>query len=192
MDRTRTPLGRLSKREDRVGWAKAHLRGAALSTQTVMRLCPRCPTSPPLTAWAKSRAIMAPVIGLRQATLPTLRRCPTASSAFLGPQPYHHVNTADFVALRNLRQFADDRIGVRNINQIVFVLDEEVVVVRDVGVEIGLRPVDRYFPPQSGAGELMKRIVDRGQRNGDLRAACLFVKHFRGQVAVTLRKQKPA
>jgi hypothetical protein len=38
----------------------------------------------------------------------------------------------------------------------------------------------------------MKRIVDRGKGNSDLGAARLFVQHFRGEVTVALREQKPA
>src|SRR5215470_18853636 len=115
-----------------------------------------------------------------------------SKSAPFRPQPHHNVYAADFVALGHLRQLADDRVSVRNIDQIVLVLDEEVVVVRDVGVEIGLRAVDRHFSQQPGTGELMKRIVDRGERHSDLGAACLFVKHFRGQVTVALaNKSQP-
>ena len=61
-----------------------------------------------------------------------------AQSALLGLQAHHHVDPAHLVAVRDLRQLADDRGRVRNVDQIVLGLDEEVVVIRYVGIEIGL------------------------------------------------------
>jgi len=55
----------------------------------------------------------------------------------LGPEPDHHVDAADLVAVWDLRQFADDRGRAWNVDQLVLALDEEVMVIRHIGVEIG-------------------------------------------------------
>src|SRR5260370_40914033 len=56
-----------------VGWAKAHRVEQDYLARTVMRLCPRCPTSP-LDRVGKVARGQRTIHPLRQATLPTLRR----------------------------------------------------------------------------------------------------------------------
>ena len=62
-----------------------------------------------------------------------------------------------------------DRVS-RNVHELAVLFDEEVVVVRRVGVEIGLAAVDRELAQKAGLGELMQRIVDGGERH--LLAGC--------------------
>ncbi len=40
------------------------------------------------------------------------------------------------------------------------------MVVGHIGVEVGLVAVDRDFAQQTGLGELVQRVVDRGERDG--------------------------
>src|SRR5262252_4308413 len=81
---------------------------------------------------------------------------------------------------------------MRNIDEIVLALDKEVMMVRDIGVEVGLGAVDRHFPQQPGICELVKGVVNRGQRNCDLGTIGLFIEHFRREVPIALCKQEPA
>jgi hypothetical protein len=66
------------------------------------------------------------------------------------------------------------------------------VVIRDVGVEIGLRSVDRDLAQQADLGELVQRVVDGCERDRHLRLGGLLVEHLRRQVAVALGEQDPA
>ena len=49
--------------------------------------------------------------------------------------------------------------------QLALFLEEEVVVVRRVGVEVGLRAVDRQLAQQAGPLELMQRVVNGRERH---------------------------
>ena len=61
-----------------------------------------------------------------------------------------------------------------------------------VGVEIGLRAVDRDLAQQADLGELVQRVVDGRERHRHLGAARLLVEHLGGEVAVALAEQDPA
>ncbi len=56
----------------------------------------------------------------------------------LAPQAYDHVNARDFKAFRRCRGLADDDVCVRDIEHLVLAFNEEVMMRRHVGVEIGL------------------------------------------------------
>ena len=81
---------------------------------------------------------------------------------------------------------------IRNVDQLVIVLKIEVMVRRDVGVEIGLGAVDADLAQQTGIGELVEGVVDRGERYRDLRQRRFLVQHFRSEVAGALAEQQPA
>ena len=69
-------------------------------------------------------------------------------------------------------------------------LTEEMAVVRGIGVEIGLCTFDGHLSQKAGLGKLMQCVVDRGQGDRDGLLHGLFVKHFRGQMAVAASEQK--
>src|SRR3954447_1548548 len=81
---------------------------------------------------------------------------------------------------------------VRYVDQLVIVFEIEVMVRRDVGIEIGLGSIDADLTQQAGVGQLVKRVVDRGERDRDLGQRRLLIEHFRSQMACTLAKKKPA
>src|SRR5262249_19835014 len=61
----------------------------------------------------------------------------------------------------------------------------------DIGVEIGLRAINRDLSQQSYFGELVQGVVDRRERYRDFRARCLFVEHFGSQVPIAFAEQDP-
>ena len=77
--------------------------------------------------------------------------------------------------------------GMSNTRFLAF--DEEMMVVGRVGVEIGLRPFDGEDAQQSGARELMQRVVDGRQRNRHAGGERLLVQLFGRQMAVALGEQ---
>ena len=69
----------------------------------------------------------------------------------LPAQPHDHVDAADLVTLRHVRHFLQHQMRIRNVDQLVIVLEIEVVVRGDVGVEIGFGAVDADLPQKSGS-----------------------------------------
>ncbi len=65
------------------------------------------------------------------------------------------VDAADLVAGGRLGQVVYVHAAVRDVEHEIVVLDEEVMMVGGVGVEIGLRPVDRDLAQQARLGELV-------------------------------------
>src|SRR6266545_1468182 len=113
-------------------------------------------------------------------------------SAALAAQPHDHVDAGDLVAFRRRRRLADDRVGIRNVEQRVLALDEEVMVLGIVGVEIGLGAVDRDLAQEAHVGELVQRVVDGRQRHRHLGLGGFLVEHLGGDVPVALAEQNPA
>jgi hypothetical protein len=64
------------------------------------------------------------------------------------------------------------------------------VVVRGIGVEIGLGALDRNFPQQAHLRELMQRVVDRGERHRHLAGDRLLMQDLCRDVAVAAIKQQ--
>jgi hypothetical protein len=71
-------------------------------------------------------------------------------------------------------------------------LDEEMMVRRRIGVEVGARPFDRDLAQQPGRGELMQGVVDRRQRHRQFGRARLFEQHLGGEMAIAAAEQQPA
>ena len=69
-------------------------------------------------------------------------------------------------------------------------LDEEVIVVRRVGVEIGALAADRDLAQQAGPLELVQRVVDGRQRHALAGPHGLLVQHFRRHVPVAVAEQQ--
>ena len=78
-----------------------------------------------------------------------------------------------------------------NVDEIVFVLDEEVVMLGIVGVEIGFRAFDGDLTEQADLGELVQRVVDGGERHRHLGVVGFLVQHFRRHMPVALGEQNP-
>ena len=114
-----------------------------------------------------------------------------AGSALLA-QPHDHVDAGNLVAIRHVGHLRQHEVRVRNVDQLVIVLEIEVVMGRHVGVEIGLGAVDADLAQQAGIGQLVERVVDGRQRHRNLGQRGFLVQHFSGQVAGTLAEQQPA
>ena len=63
--------------------------------------------------------------------------------------PHDHVDAGDLRSLGRLRQAGDGDFAFGDVEQRVGLLDQEMVMRRDVGVEIGARAVDRDFVQQA-------------------------------------------
>src|SRR5262249_21488329 len=85
----------------------------------------------PTRRWSKPRKERP---GKRHGHINRQKNC----SARLASQPNYHVDTRNLVALGRNGRPADDHVGVGNVEQIVLALDEEMVVLGNVGIEIGL------------------------------------------------------
>ena len=113
-----------------------------------------------------------------------------AASAALRPQPDDHVDMGNLHALRRLGQIAHADVAERNVAYVVLALDEEVMMVRDVGVEICLRRFHGQDPQQPRFGELVKRVVDRRERHRHACGGRLLVQFLRGEVPVALGEEQ--
>src|SRR5450631_1014652 len=51
----------------------------------------------------------------------------------LAPQPDHHVDAGDFIAFGWSRRSPDEYVGIRNVEERILLLDEEMVMLRRVG-----------------------------------------------------------
>src|SRR3954453_1581238 len=74
-------------------------------------------------------------------------------------QPDHHVDPRDLVAFRGLRQLGQRQMLIRDVDQLVVVLEIEMVMGGDIGIEIGLGAVDADLTEQTRIGQLVQRIV---------------------------------
>ena len=120
-----------------------------------------------------------------------MHRPQVAATVFLA-QPHHHVDTRDLVAGRRGRHAIERDLRIGNVDQRVLALDEEMMMIRHVGVEIGLRAVDRDLAQQADIGELVQRVVDGRERDRDLGLGGLLVQHLGGEMPVALGEQDPA
>jgi len=102
------------------------------------------------------------------------------------------VDARDLVTLGHVGHLREHEMRIGNVDQLVVVLEIEMVVRRDVGVEIGLGAVDADLAQQARIGELIERVVDSGQRHRNLGERGFLVEHFRGQMAGALAEQQPA
>ena len=77
-----------------------------------------------------------------------------------------------------------------NVLEVARPFEEEVMVVRRVGVEIGPPRFDHDLTQQTGVGELVQRIVDRRQRYLHFGVGRLRMELFRGDMPVDLVEQQ--
>src|SRR5262245_24309402 len=110
----------------------------------------------------------------------------------LAPQPHHHVDAGDLIALGCGWHLVEHDGGAGDVEQRMLALDEEMMVLGGVGVEVGFRPVQGNLSQQADLGELVQRVVDGRQRHRDLGPGGFLVEHFGGEMAVALREQEPA
>src|SRR5262245_66156854 len=107
-------------------------------------------------------------------------------------QTYDNVNARNLEAFRRGWRFTNEHFGVRDIEQLLLAFHEEMMMRCHVGVEIRLGSVDRDLPQQTHLGELVQRVVNRGEGHRHFRAGSLFVKHLSGEMAIALAEQDPA
>src|SRR5215475_5801379 len=138
-----------------------------------------------LTDLSGRSAYGAPTRTKRSTSAPALKdECPAGAGhknpkrivrLALAPQAHDHVDARDFKAFRRCRGLADNHIGIRDVEHLILALHEEVMMGGYVGVEIGFRTVDGDLSQQTNFGELVQRVVDRRERDRDLRSGSLFV-----------------
>src|SRR5215467_7029271 len=68
-----------------------------------------------------------------------------------------------------------DRIA-RNVDQKAVILDEEVLMLVDVGVKVTALCIDDDLPQKPSMRELVKRVVDGRERNACARLRSLFMQ----------------
>ena len=77
-----------------------------------------------------------------------------------------------------------------NIDHAAFAFDEKVIVVRRIGIEIGLGAVYREFANETCALKLMQRIIHRRERNPLPGGGNFLVQHLRRDMAVAAGEQQ--
>src|SRR5205085_11950646 len=96
----------------------------------------------------------------------------------------------DLEMLRGLRQTVDTDRAARDVHQATLGLDEEMVVIGDVGIEIRALPADGDLAQQTCALELMQRVVDGCQRHPLAGLYGLLVQDLGSDVAVAVAEQQ--
>jgi len=112
--------------------------------------------------------------------------------ALLPPQPYDDVDASDLVTLWRRRGLANEQGTHGNVHEFIFILDEKVMVSGIVGVEVGLGRIHRDLTQQAEVGELVQRVVHRGERHRHFGASSFLVKHFRRYMTVAFSEENPS
>src|SRR6185437_1933388 len=106
------------------------------------------------------------------------------------PEANNDIHAVDRHAFGRGRNAGNFYGGTRNVDQHPFVFDIKVLVLVDIGVEVGPPRLDRNLFQQVRLGELVQRVVDGGKRYPDTRLVRLLVEGFSGQVAVLVLEQE--
>src|SRR5690348_785133 len=77
-----------------------------------------------------------------------------------------------------------------DIDQLAGILKKEMVVVARIGIEIGAARIDHDFAQQSGADELVQRVVDGGERHRHGCGDRLTVQLLGADMPITLLEQQ--
>ena len=109
----------------------------------------------------------------------------------LPSQPYDDVDTSDLIALWWHRTLTNEQSIHGDVHEFIFILDEKVMVSGIVGVEVGFGRIDRDLAQQTELGELVQRIVHRGERHRHFGASSFLVKHFSRYMTVALSEENP-
>jgi len=104
-------------------------------------------------------------------------------------QPHDHVNARDLVPLGRGWCLADNHLGIRDVEYLIFAFDKEMMVRRRIGIEIGLRSIDRDLTEKSDFRELMQRVVNCCERDRHFRARRFFVEHLGGEMAIAFAEE---
>src|SRR4029453_15919114 len=110
----------------------------------------------------------------------------------LPAQTYDNVNARDLEAFRRGWRFANEHFGVGDIQQLILAFPKKIMMRLYIGVEICLSSIDCDLSQQANLGELVQRVVNRGQRHRHFRAGGFFVKHLSSKMAIALAEQDPA
>src|SRR5215471_458736 len=105
-------------------------------------------------------------------------------------EAHDHVDIGNLEVLGRLRQTIDANRTAGDIDEPPLGLHEEVVVIGNVGVEIGALSTDGDLAQQPRALELVQGVVNGGQGNLFARRHRLLVKDFGGHMTVTIAKQQ--
>src|SRR5215471_3866844 len=105
-------------------------------------------------------------------------------------EAHDHVDIGNLEVLGRLRQTIDANRTAGDIDEPPLGLHEEVVVIGNVGVEIGALSTDSDLAQQPRALELVQGVVNGGQGNLFARRHRLLVKDFGGHMTVTIAKQQ--
>ena len=110
--------------------------------------------------------------------------------AALAPQTHHHVDPRHLEPLGRLRRIEPGHRGPRDVVKLAVVLDQKMMMLGRVGVEIDPRAVDRDLAQNPDGGELVQRVVNRRQRDGQSRRRRLLEQPLRRHVTVAPAKQQ--
>ena len=83
-------------------------------------------------------------------------------------EPDDDIDAAHAGAVRRGRQQGQPDEVARNVLQDAGVFVEEVMMVADIGVEVRAAGLDHHLAQHAERGELMQRVVDRGERDADV------------------------
>ncbi len=106
------------------------------------------------------------------------------ASNLFAAQAHDHVDPGDFHAFRRLGQLAEIDQLLRQVDQKMGLFGQEMLVIGEVGVEIGFRAVHGDFAQQARRSELVQRIIDGGEGNRRMGGQSLLLETLRRDVAV--------
>jgi len=113
-------------------------------------------------------------------------------SPLLSPQPYDDVDAGDLIALWRYRGLTKKHRSTHgDVHEFILVFNKKVMVSGIVGVEVGFGRIDRDLAQQTELGELVQRIVHRGERHRHFGASSFLVKHFSRYMTVALSEENP-
>ena len=103
-----------------------------------------------------------------------------------------HIDAGDIHAFRRGRQAADHHIVAGNVHQRPVILEEEMMMVVDICVEIRTRRIHNHLAQEARTGELVQRIVDRGERDADASLLGFVMQRFGRDMPVAAIEKEPA
>ena len=77
-----------------------------------------------------------------------------------------------------------------DIRDFAAILEVKMVMIRNIGIEVRLRPIHHDLTQQTGVGETMQGIVNRGQRDLDAGHPGPFKQGFRRHMLIAMAKQQ--
>lgn len=119
--------------------------------------------------------------GLNRADLPV-----PGDGARFPSQSDDDFDASDLHAFRNILNVRDGDVLVWDVEDLVFIFEQEMVVIGNVGVEPHLGSIDGQLSKEASFGELVERVVNRGQRYWHADAHRFRVQYFGGDVPIAI------